>query len=277
MSQSIPFDDFGGHGPLLHFAHANAYPPGSYRQLLGRLSGRFHVLAIHHRPLWYGISPEMITDWHVIASDLIQFFDLHGLKNVIGAGHSLGAVTTIMAAMRRPELFRALIIIEPVLFSTALLALLMKAWKSGTADQIPVVKTALHRRDHWFSRQEAFDHFRPKSVFARLSDEALWDYVTAGLVPCDEGGFRLAYPPTLEARVYALSANDLWDLISGIKQPTLALRGSESTTLVLEAWRLWQQTQDAAEFIEIGETGHLLPMEKPLLVADMIERFVGRL
>jgi hypothetical protein len=48
------------------------------------------------------------------------------------------------------------------------------------ADQLPAVKIALRRRDHWSSRQEAFDHFRPKSVFARLTDEALWDYVSAG-------------------------------------------------------------------------------------------------
>ncbi len=277
MNRSIPFNDFGGHGPLLHFAHANAYPPGSYRQLLERLAGRFRVLATHHRPLWSGVSPETMTDWPVVASDLINFFDQRGLKKVIGAGHSLGAVATVMAAMRRPELFRALVLIEPVFFSPATLALLMKTWKSDVADQLPAVKIALRRRDHWSSRQEAFDHFRPKSVFARLTDEALWDYVSAGLVPCDDGGLRLAYPPAMEARVYALSANDPWELVSGITQPTLALRGSESDTLYLEAWEFWQQTQGSAEFIVIDGVGHLLPMEKPSLVADLIERFVGKL
>jgi len=179
--------------------------------------------------------------------------------------------------LQRTELVRALILIEPVFFPPDILALLMKAVKSDVADQLPVVKIALRRRDYWSNRQEAFDHFRPKSVFAQLTDEALWDYVTAGLVPGGDGSLKLAYPPTMEARVYALSAKDPWDLVARIKQPTLALRGSESDTLVLEAWELWQQTQKSAEFIVVEETGHLLPMEKPSLVAEIIERFAGNL
>jgi len=277
VNQSIPFDDFGGQGPLIHFAHANAYPPGTYRQLITRLAASFRILAVHQRPLWSGVSPKMIKDWHLLANDLIRFFDQQGLEKVIGVGHSLGAVATVMAATQRPDLFRALILIEPVFFSPALLDLLMQAWKNDMDGALPAVKIALHRRNHWSSRQEAFDHFRIKSVFARWTDEALWDYVTAGLVPSKDGGLRLAYPPAMEARVYALSANDPWEMVSRLTQPTLALRGSESDTLYVEAWELWQQTQGSAEFIVIEETGHLLPMEKPFLVAERIERFACRL
>lgn len=130
----IPFEDYGGSGQALHFAHANAYPPGCYRQLLQSLAAKYRVTAIHIRPLWVG------------------------------------------------------------------------------------------------SRQEAFAHFRQKSVFDRLTDEALWDYITFGLTN-DNGSLHLTYRPAWEAHIYALQVNDMWDAIPKISQPTLALRGAESDTL----------------------------------------------
>ncbi|MCP4427111.1 MAG: hypothetical protein GY803_21705 [Chloroflexi bacterium] len=51
MKNAIPFLDFGSEGPILHFAHANAYPPGAYRQFVAALRSHFRVLAIEQRPL----------------------------------------------------------------------------------------------------------------------------------------------------------------------------------------------------------------------------------
>ena len=59
----IPYTDFAGHGPTLHFSHPNAYTPGSFRPFLAPLTAHFHVLAAHHRPLWY-LSPGYSDEWH---------------------------------------------------------------------------------------------------------------------------------------------------------------------------------------------------------------------
>ena len=34
MSDPLQLDDWGGTGPVLHLAHANGFPPGSYRKLI---------------------------------------------------------------------------------------------------------------------------------------------------------------------------------------------------------------------------------------------------
>ena len=87
MSESkIPYEDIGGQGPTMHFAHANAYPPGSYRQLLTCLSRGFRVLAIKFRPLWPGSNPEEMNSWHDIAQDLILFLDQMKLSGVYRCG-----------------------------------------------------------------------------------------------------------------------------------------------------------------------------------------------
>jgi pimeloyl-ACP methyl ester carboxylesterase len=272
MSEHVPFDDFGGRGPLLHFAHANGYPPRTYRPLLERLAGRFRVLAVHHRPLWSAGPPADLDSWHAVADDLVRFFDEQGLRGSIGVGHSIGAVVTFYAALRRPELFRALVLIDPVILIPAVLRQMTSLGHDAVAE-LPLIKIAGSRRNHFDSLDEAFGRFRRKRIFARLSDEALRDYVAGALQPVPEGGYRLAYPPEWEARIYALPPQEVWDLLPQVTHPTLAIRGAESDTLSPAAWQMWQMAQPAATFAEIPGTGHLLPLEQPALVAAQIDAF----
>ena len=75
MMPQIPFLDFGGDGPLLHFAHANAYPPACYQQMIAPLLPHYHVIGVQNRPLWPGCQPEELTSWEMLADDLIRFLD----------------------------------------------------------------------------------------------------------------------------------------------------------------------------------------------------------
>lgn len=277
MDDGIPFDDFGGRGTVVHFAAANAYPPGAYHKLLMRLAGDYRVLAVHHRPLWAGSRPEELNDWGGIADDLIRFFDQQNLRDVVGVGHSLGAVATMMASLQRPELFCALVLIEPVFLPPHVLNLLVTGANLEEPYETPLVKIARNRRNGWTNRQDVFDHYRSKRVFGRLSDEALWDYVRYGTVKNESGGVRLFYSPEWEARIYTLPPTGVWDLIPEITHPTLAIRARETDTLMEGAWSLWQQLQPSARFKEFQDSGHLLPMERPDDVAAEISAFVAGL
>ncbi|MCZ7673381.1 MAG: alpha/beta hydrolase [Chloroflexi bacterium] len=53
-------------------------------------------------------------------------------------------------------------------------------------------------------------------------------------------------------------------------QPTLAIRAAQSDTIFPEAWQLWQEVQPEATFVELADVGHMLPMEPPLLTAEII-------
>lgn len=270
----IPFLDFGGDGPLLHFAHANAYPPGCYRQFLAPFLADYHVLAVRHRPLWPGSRPEELTGWQVITDDLIRFCEQENLRGVVGVGHSLGAVATMTAAVQRPELFRALALVEPVFLPPQILQL-AAAYPEEAAKR-PFVLRALNRRDRWESRQAAFDRFRKKAVFDRWSDEALWDYVNYGTHE-EDGAVVLSYPREWEGRIYARPPQAVWEHLPQVRQPTLALRAAESDTIFPEAWQLWQAVQPDAAFVEMPEVGHMMPMERPLLVAETILNWLKEL
>ncbi len=191
------------------------------------------MLAAHHRPIWY-LAPDHeanepdddAVDWEIAAGDLLRFFDQQGLEQVIGVGHSLGAVATMLAARQQPERFSAIVLIDPVFLSPEVLALTADA----TPEQLqarPMVQGALRRRDRWASRQEAFDRFRAKPVFERFSDEALWDYLNHGLHEEPETGeVVLSYPRNWEARFYTDPPQMVWDELPQLTVPTLAIRAT---------------------------------------------------
>lgn len=278
----IPYDDFGGNGRVLHFSAPNAYPPRTFRQFIAPLTADFHVIAAHHRPLWYLDPAYDHTDrpedtvewtWDAVADDLLRFLDEQGLDRVVGVGHSLGAVATMIAARRQPERFPAIILIEPVFLPPPILERLAENPK--LSEERPIVQAALRRRDRWPNRQNAFDRFRTKPIFGRWSDEALWDYVNEGLHDDPStGGIALSYPREWEARFYARPPLNVWDELPGLTVPTLAIRATESDTLFPEAWVRWQTIQPQATFVELDSVGHMLTMEAPQDTAAVADHWL---
>ena len=268
----IPIIDFGGDGPPLHFAHANAYPPQCYRQLLEALRDHYHVWAMEQRPLWPAQAPQALDAWRVFAGDLVRALAQHGGQPFIGAGHSLGAVVTMIAACERPDLFSALVLIEPVLLPPALLE--MARTYPQQARNIPLARRARNRRNRWPSRCRAFEHYRQKPVFERFSDEALWDYVNGGLVESPDGAVTLRFPREWEASIYGQPPLDIWEIIPRIATPSLAIRGVHSDTVGDESWQRWQEQQPTAHFVEIAESGHLAPLERPDTVGQITREFL---
>jgi pimeloyl-ACP methyl ester carboxylesterase len=275
VADLIPFHDFGGEGLPLHFAHANAYPPGSYRQFLTPFLPYYRVQAVQHRPLWPGSDPaDLQGDWHLVADDLSRFLGQQGWEGIVGVGHSLGAVATLYAAARRPFLFRAIALLDPVFLPPDVLA--AAAANQERVNEFPMVAGALRRRDHWPDRQSAFDRFRRKPVFSRWSDDVLWDYLNAGLRQQGDG-FTLVYPREWEARFYATPPQAVWQTLPQVQTPTLAVRAAESDTISPSAWALWQEKQPGATFVEVAGAGHMLTMERPLAVAQIVLNWLAEL
>ncbi|MBF0237552.1 MAG: alpha/beta hydrolase [SAR324 cluster bacterium] len=273
MLNNIPYTDFGGTGPLLHFAHANGYPPGSYRQLIDLLKPHFHVIAITSRQLWQ--NPDLryqVPDWQVFADDLIQLLETQIQEPVYAVGHSMGAVMSWLASIKRPELFKSLVLMDPV-FLPSRYVFQMKLMPEFLKTRVPLIRKALNRPDLWNSRQEAFDFHRSKKVFERLSDESMWDYINHGTKAYGNGQFTLTCPRTWEAHCYG-TVPYIWKKLRRKTPPLLGLRGEWSDALLPESWQRWQSLQPEHHFVEVPQTGHLLPMERPAIMAQEILAFL---
>lgn len=269
----MPHLCMGGQGQLLHFASANGYPPGAYRAFLEQFTTDHEVVASLHRPLWVPPPPiEAFNSWDVLGEDLLQLVTQLEMP-VVSVGHSMGTAAILMAAVERPELFKSLVLIEPVLVPRRYL-IALRFFGRFAPDKIPLVRRTLSRVDRFSSRQEAFEHYRPKSVFKDITDQVLWDYVEHGTKEIEPGMFVLTYSRDWEARCYKLVHN-LWQLLARLKVPALAIRAQGSNTLSLSSWQRWQAIASDVKFVEIEDAGHLVPFEKPEQLGAVIRTWLG--
>ncbi len=269
--------DFGGDGPAVHLAHANGFPPGTYRALAQALADAYHVVALPSRPLWSGSRPESAPTWRPLADDLVTGLEALGLRSVVGVGHSLGGVLTLWAAINRPDLFRAVVLVDPVLLPPTWLWGLRLLRFLGLGHRQPLVQGALHRRRTWPHRQACFDHYRAKSLFARWPDDVLWDYVEVGTRPRPDGSVELAYPPKWEAHIFATTPTGIWRDVPALEVPALVVRGAESETFMPSAQARLARLLPRARFMSIDGAGHLVPMERPAATGAAILDFMDEI
>jgi pimeloyl-ACP methyl ester carboxylesterase len=262
MSDPLHLDDWGGTGPVLHLAHANGFPPGTYRKLIERLKTRHHVFTLRSRGLVPGTDPRSLRDWEDMADDLARALRARGLEGVVGVGHSMGGVATLLASVKNPGLFRAVVALDPVLFTGTRQLAIQALTLLGMRSRVPPASLARRRRETWGSREEAATSYRKKPLFRRFDPECFQDYITQGLTEVPGGGFRLTIPTAWEARIFETSPRGVWRKLRSVKVPTLVLRGSDSDTLLPEALARAGRTIPGARAEELPGT-HLFPLEHP--------------
>ncbi|HET9907836.1 MAG TPA: alpha/beta hydrolase [Anaerolineales bacterium] len=271
------FVEYGGIGLPLHFLHANGYPFHCYEPLLNLLHRDYHVFGMLLRPLWEGSKPDEVKDWHIFSDDLLRFLDEYNTAPVIGVGHSIGATVTLRAAIREPKKFRALVLIEPVLFPQGR----MIAWNFIRAIRLgnrlhPSIPGALKRRRSFDNYDQIFDRYRNRNVFRYMSDENLRLYIEGITRPAVAGGYELVFSPEWEARIYytGLRDFDIWRDLPKLQVPVLFLRGAETDTFWEQAANLIIRKQPNARMETLDKSTHLLPLEHPNMVFDILQSFL---
>ncbi len=267
--------DWGGAGPMLHLAHGNGFPPGTYRQLAEDLRPDWHPVALCTPPLRPGCSPAAMRSWRDLAVDLEDGLRALEAGPVVGLGHSVGAVATLLVAARSPELFRALVLVDPVLF-TGPRARLWGVMKTlGLGHRFHLARAAAGRREVWEGRAQVHEAYAGKPLFAVWAPDVLDDYLDAGLVTDENGGVRLRYPTAWEERIFVTTPHDVWSEVRRLAVPTLVVRGAASDTFTPQAAARLTRELPAATMVEVPGTSHLLPMERPHDVAEVARRFLA--
>jgi pimeloyl-ACP methyl ester carboxylesterase len=271
------FVEFGGFGLPLHFLHANGYPFFCYEPLLNLLQTEYSVFGMSLRPLWENAKPENIDDWHIFSEDLLRFLKDYNAGPVIGVGHSIGAVVTLRAALHDPGKFRALVLLDPVLFVPSRLVLWNLVRAMGLGNRLhPKIPGALRRRHTFDNLDLVFQGYRNRPVFRHMSDENVRAYIKGMTRPSENGGFELVYSPEWEARIYltGLRDFDIWRDLPGLEVPTLFIRGAETDTFLENAAKLVKRKQPAARLETLEKSTHLLPLERPREVFDLMQSFL---
>jgi pimeloyl-ACP methyl ester carboxylesterase len=272
----IPFFELGSSGQPLHFLHANSYPPECYRSFLSLLQTQYHVFGMKLRPLWRDSNPNELQSWKPLSEDLLQFLSQQPVP-VIGVGHSLGAMVTLRAALEAPGKFHALVLLDPVLYVPSRII----SWKIFSALGLgerfhPLIAGAKRRRRVFDNLDTVFRRYRNRKVFRYLSDENLRVYIEGMTQPEADGTYELVYSPEWEAQIYrtALQDFDIWRGLPKLEVPTLFIRGAETDTFLENAAKLVKRMQPKARVETLDQSTHLLPLERPQEVFDIMQSFL---
>jgi pimeloyl-ACP methyl ester carboxylesterase len=256
--------------PVLVFAHANGFNALTYRSLLEPLTDKFRVVALDMRGHGRTTLPAdraLVKGWRAYRDDLLRFVARLGNEPKLLAGHSLGASASLMAAAAKPDIARALVLVEPVLPPNRLAATALFAGMFGLEDRfLPLVPPAKRRRAKFASREAAAASFVGRGAFRSWPEAMIADYIEGGTVEDGEGGFRLACAPQWEATNFAIYPFNLASLGRRVRAPMTILYGTEHSTVPDDLLRRLVEGHARTRTVRVPGASHFLPMEKPDLV-----------
>jgi pimeloyl-ACP methyl ester carboxylesterase len=260
--------------PKLHFAHANSYPAGVYRQYFALLSAHFDIqsLDMHaHNPRY------PVTDgWpHLVDEYIQELTTRYQGEPVILVGHSLGGMLSLMVGHKRPDLVRCVVMLDaPVVGGWRAFAWrLIKAL--GRAYTVPPAKFSIRRRNVWPDVGAAYQHFAAKDLFAAWAPGVLADYMDSGLKPHEEG-VQLRFTRENETAVYATLPHHLPKLLSKGYPVPIGFIGGDNSWETSQSGHQHTQALVGRHF-RIVPGGHLFPMETPAAAAQATTEMIDDL
>ncbi|WP_035626570.1 alpha/beta fold hydrolase [Herminiimonas sp. CN] len=259
--------------PLLHFAHANSYPAGTYRVFFQHLQQHYRVQALDmhaHNPKY-----PIKNGWRALKQELIDDMEVRHTEPVILVGHSLGGMLSLMAAKDRSDLVRCVVLLDsPVVAGWR--AFLVRISRSVGRDfKFSPARLSVKRRNVWPDADAAFAYFAAKKIFAIWPPQVLHDYLDSGLVPHPDG-VTLRFTREAETAVYRSLPYHLGKIVRpGFPVPVGFVGGADSVEC--------RQIGMGATRHLVGRHyrkipgSHLFPMESPALAASALHDMIRSL
>ncbi len=258
---------------VIVFSHANSFPAGVYRVLFDawRNAG-FDVQALPR----FGHDPRfpVTNNWPHLRDQLLDFVAAHASEPAWLVGHSLGGMVSLLAASKRPQIARGVVLLDSPVVAGWRAHTWRMAKAAGLAPRITPGRVARTRRYRWPSRAAVLEHFERKAVFARWDPRVLGDYV-ASTFAADGEEWQLDFDRSIEARIYETVPHHLGTLLQRHRlQCPVAYIGGERSVEARQAGLEATRRLVGERFWTLPGT-HLLPMEHPDETAAAVLRAIA--
>lgn len=248
--------DFGGTGPLILLLHGILGNGWMWHDVAPRLTDLGHVLALDFRG--YGDSQwsrgeQYASEDH--ASDVQAVLDTLGMGAAAIVGFSSGGLVGLGLAARCPALVSRLVMVD------------IAPASSLSETDVPTLPG------------EYGDHDEALEIERRLSPRAAEGMLQAmtqfGTRPVAGGKLARKHDGFFLSR-WPFRGDQRWVELAALQQPVLIVRASESPVLsAADAARMVGIARDAS-LVEVKESGHLVPVEQPRALAEVIRPFLAR-
>ena len=253
----------------IHFAHANGFPAQTYNKLFSYLENHYEInyLERHaHNPKF-----PVSDGWERLRDELREEIEKRYTQKIIGVGHSLGGILHFLVAVEKPELYRAIILLDAPIISRLSSKGIRVLKMLNLLDRFSPSQTTRFRRNLWQSKEEVFEHFKEKEKFADFDADVLRDYAEHGTITT-ERGIELFFKPSIEARIYRALPHDLPKTCGRLKVPAAYIGGTRSQEAKM-ARLSFMKKYFPFEFHFLAGS-HLFPLEKPQETAEIIRAAV---
>lgn len=260
--------------PLIHFAHANGVPSLVYQKLFDLLQDDYDVIYV---PL---LGPDkrypIDNHWRSLTQQIIDSIVQQAKgRKVIGLGHSLGSVLTFQAALKRPELFEQVIMLDPpLIMGTAGFAVQMaKILRLNLLDKMSPAALSKRRRDHWDSREQAAELLRPKGFYQNFDADCFQAYLDHALTEDRlRGGVKLTIAREDEVEIFRTNPS-LWWLPQTKPKVPVHMLVAEKGPFLPRKFPQKAKKKLAIEFSVVAG-GHMFPLECPQEVVELIKQLI---
>jgi len=266
----LPYLYYEGEGPQMLFAHATGFLPWLWHPIIEALTP--------HKESWApyicnyrDCDPESGgLSWDVIARDLISFCSSQNITDNLAVGHSMGATVLTIASALFGLQPRGMILIEPIFLPEEIYSIDMRV------KDHPLASQSIKRKNRWKDEKSALEYLKSKSLFAGWDEQMLEFYLKYGMEKQAEGDLKLACSPKNEAALFmGGNSTNPWPLLKELTCPVLILEGETSTNREFIDLKKATSLLTQGQYRLVPDAGHLIPMQKPKEIADIIKEFLA--
>jgi pimeloyl-ACP methyl ester carboxylesterase len=244
--------DYGGAGPPVLLLHGLAGHAREWDSTAAWLARSHRVVAVEARA--HGRSersPGDVTP-EAFAADAAHWIEELRLAPAVVAGQSLGGLTALLLAARRPDLVRGLVVAEATPARDPGGVDIVERWLATWPLPFP-------------SPERARDFFGGDTLRARTWCASL-ELHGDGLWPAFE-------PAVLLAALTAANARDHWDDWAGVRCPALVVRAAGGAPL--DECERMIELLPGARLAEIADAGHDVHLDQPERWTELLSTFLA--
>jgi len=254
-------DGVDSDAPTVVMVHATGFCKELWLPLVDQLAARgcrFRSLLIDQRAHGESGRPQHPFDWWDLGDDVLRV--LSGSSGLTGVGHSAGGTGLIMAELEAPGTFTDLLLVEPIIFPAPYRRV-----------EHPLAARARRRQRTFRTRSEALEHFGRGSLFSSWYPGML-DLFVEHCVGEEGDHLALRCHPDDEAEFYdSARLSRVWERLGELDLPVTVMAGAQSSSHPPDVVARQASRIPNGRVVMIEDATHLVPMERPDVVADWLE------
>ncbi|WP_286266646.1 alpha/beta hydrolase [Thalassotalea atypica] len=265
--------------PRLHFLHGTGFSSKTLAPLSALLPEEWE--------LWFSDVPghggseqpnHRMPNWqklaNTIADTLYVKAEVENKGPLIGVGHSMGGVVTLLAAAKYPKLFSKIILLDPVLFKTEIIIAQHLMRTTGAWKKSALVRSVSNRRSVWPDIDTMIDELKSKPLYCKWHPEVLTQFVHDATKSNDDGSIELCCDPRWEGSIFGSYPAGLWRAVRNIDTPVEILAAEKSYGFIKTAAKKAAKINNNISWQIFGKR-HCFPMEQPLEAAQKIKQLIS--